>query len=298
MPDAAASNAFPARARAVRSRRRITLIVAALLAALLLAWMAASYRPLTIGGEPASLSGEVELIGHAGVGLREATYSNSLQALDAAALRGFDKVEIDFSQTADGVVVASHDWGRAYGELRPRGSLLPAWLAAPQHQSAPTHAEFMATPMRGGLTPVDLALLGRWLAAHPRIRIVTDVKGDNVALLRRLAGRQGLPRERLIPQIYSRAELAQVRALGFGETIYTLYRDPAVPIADVIAFARAERVAVTLPERRASPETLAAFRSAGVPLYVHTVNDPERALRLVRSGAAGVYTDFLVRARR
>lgn len=297
MSDAALSAALRVSPPA-RARRRTLLIVAVLLAALLLSWKATSYRPLTPGGEPVAVPGEVELIGHAGAGLSDATYSNSLQALDAAAARGFGKVEIDFSLTSDGAVVASHDWDRAYRELRQQASLLPAWLDPAPALGAPTHAEFMGTRMRGGLAPVDLAVLGRWLEQHPHVRIVTDVKGDNVALLRRLIGPRGVPPERLIPQIYARGELAQVRSLGFGDIIYTLYRDPDVPIADVIAFARKQRVAVTLHERRAAPETLAAFRAAGVPVYVHTVNDPERALGFVRSGAAGVYTDFLMHARR
>ncbi len=278
-----------ASAPAPKRSRRIIASLALLIVALLVVqtW---TYRPITTGGAAIPFAADMALVSHAGVGLEAATYSNSREALDAAVARGFTRIEVDFEETRDGRIVAAHDWDQTYLELRP--GFPPPPLDRLFHWRAPDHARFMATPMRGGLTPVDAEYLAGWLARHPDVKIVTDIKTDNPRILARLI-EAGLPRHQVVPQIYSRAELAVVRRLGFDEVIYTLYRDTGAPILEVIAFAREHGIAVTIHSARVSREMMGAFREAGVPVYVHTINAPEQALRLRDWGAAGVYTDFL-----
>lgn len=249
-----------------------------------------TYCPATKGGAAIPLDSDLILVSHAGAGLKAATYSNSREALDVAAARGIRRIEIDFETTSDGRVVAAHDWGQTYVELRP--GVLPAPLARYFQWGKPDHATFVGTPMKGGLTPIDAVGLAQWLKLHPDVKIVTDIKSDNAATLARLV-EDGISPEQMVPQIYSRGELAPVRRMGFDEVIYTLYRDTDVPIPDVIAFARKHRVAVTIHSARVSRVDVQAFRNAGVPLYVHTINEPDRARRLQEWGAAGIYTDFL-----
>lgn len=256
----------------------------------MLAIQTLTYCPATRGGTAIPMDSDLILVSHAGAGLKAATYSNSREALDVAAARGLRRIEIDFETTRDGRVVAAHDWGQTYVELRP--GVLPAPLARYFQWGRPDHATFLATPMKGGLTPIDAPGLAEWLKAHPDVKIVTDIKSNNVAILGRLIA-DGVPREKLVPQIYSRGELAPVRGMGFDEIIYTLYRDTDVPIPEVIAFARKHRVAVTIHSARVARADVQAFRDAGVPLYVHTINEPDRAIRLQEWGAAGIYTDFL-----
>jgi len=53
---------------------------------------------------------EMILISHAGGGLEEGNYSNSLEALDRAYADGLRYFEVDFSWTCDGKLVLIHDW--------------------------------------------------------------------------------------------------------------------------------------------------------------------------------------------
>ena len=249
-------------------------------------------RPsLTLGGQAVDLNLPIDLISHAGAGLPVATYSNSVEAIDLAVARGHRAIEIDLHETRDGHLIAAHDWDETYRELHP-ASLPGLFLRPLIGVAAPSHSEFMAERMRGGLTPLDAAHVAAWLKAHPAVSIVTDAKGDNLTTLRTLLA-LGIRQEQIIPQIYARGELAAVRRLGFGRIIYTLYRDIGVPLREVAEFARANGVAVTIHDARASPAAIALFRRRQVPLYVHTVNDPERARMLADWGVTGVYTDFL-----
>ncbi|HSX54041.1 MAG TPA: glycerophosphodiester phosphodiesterase family protein [Sphingomonas sp.] len=267
--------------------------VLSLLLAVAVALLIAAKRnqpPATPGGPAIALPFQADLVSHAGAGMPGAIYSNSREALELAVARGHRKIEIDLIETSDGVVVAAHDWDRTYLELHPAPSIgvrLRSLVGI-----APNHAEFMAQPMRGGLTPFDASYLAAWLTRHPQVRIITDAKGDNLETLRKLLV-AGVPRSQLVAQIYARGELAGARALGFERIIYILHRDPDVALSDVIDFAQRHGLVVTIPEARASFEVIDQFKRGGVPLYIHTINDPGMAQRMIERGAAGVYTDFL-----
>jgi glycerophosphoryl diester phosphodiesterase len=296
MPSFAVDVGDPRKAQSASSRRLRLLALCLLLAfALFFSLEGGIFRePQTVGGRGVAITSNADLIGHAGIGMPEATYSNSLEALDLAVARGFTKIEFDFQETSDGKLVAAHDWGQTYRELRPALSTY-AVLATSLFGKAPSHAEFMSAPLRGNLTPVDAPLLAAWLKRHPNVRIVTDVKGDNVAALRQLLD-SGIAGHQLVPQIYHRKELQAVRSLGFQDIIYTLYRDTSVSIPEAIEFARANKVAVTMHGGRATRHILGEFKKAGVPIYLHTVNDPQIAATFLSWGATGVYTDFLYKA--
>ena len=57
------------------------------------------------------LSDSRRFIAHAGGAIEGQTYTNTKEALERANGNGFRLIELDFSQTADGILVAVHDWG-------------------------------------------------------------------------------------------------------------------------------------------------------------------------------------------
>lgn len=127
------------------------------------------------------------LIAHAGGGLPEATYTNSLAALELAASHGFQLIELDFRRTADGVSFG-HD---------------------PSRLSSLTFDQLMT-----------------FLRQNPGVSIVTDFKSENVEGLRQLATLAGSNKSRFIPQIYRFDELQPVMAMGFPRPILSVYRRP------------------------------------------------------------------------
>jgi len=127
------------------------------------------------------------LIAHAGGGLPAATYTNSLEAIEAAAAHGFHLIELDFRRTPEGLAFG-HD------------------------------------PKR--LSSLTLDELLDFLRRHPGISIVTDFKTDNLVGLDRLAELAGPMRTRFIPQIYRFEEYQPTMAMGYPRPILSVYRSP------------------------------------------------------------------------
>lgn len=245
------------------------------------AWaLRAAGELIALPSQPAPSTPAVPVhVAHAGGSLRGIHYTNALDALEANFARGTRWFEIDFLGAGDGEFWAVHDWREAHDRLGipldGNGRGLP--------REQPAGALFRIPRLEEALA---------WFVAHPEVRVITDTKGDNPALLRRLAAEPPELRARIHPQIYRIREYAQARAAGLGAPIFTTYRSQ-YPWWIVRRFVRRHpvlAVTVTLAETHDACEALCGT----VPLLTHTVNDPSEAAALMRAGIAGVYTDELL----
>jgi hypothetical protein len=128
------------------------------------------------------------LIAHAGGGLPDRMYPNSIEALDRSYGHGLRLFEMDFHQLPFGLMRAGHD---AWDLLDPR----EAWLSQ----------------------------VLRWLRLHPDARLMIDMKTDNVRGLTLIAAEAPDLRRQLIPFVYTRSQYASVRALGLSLPVYALF---------------------------------------------------------------------------
>ncbi|MBQ9428470.1 MAG: hypothetical protein IJU41_02870 [Clostridia bacterium] len=237
----------------------------------------------TLSQDPVTLTDLPQKIIHAGGSIGGYTGSNAKEAMDLSYAAGYRILEMDLLFSADGIPVCLHDWSRFYSNtLSDKPS---------------TAAEFEEAKIFNLYTSMSMRRLADWLYEHPDVRIVTDVKDDNVGMLRYIADRYPDLVCRFLPQIYDRGEFAAVRALGYTDIIFTLYKltdyaekTDAPSIADFAK--RVGLLAVTADKDLASEDFIAAFTSAGVPLYVHTVNRPEAQESCYAAGITGVYTDY------
>lgn len=220
-------------------------------------------------------------VAHAGGAANGHVVTNSLEALNDSVARDHTFIEVDFSWTSDDRLVLLHDWHQTTERL----------FGAPQGEM--THADFMAAPSQLGLTQLDADGLFAWLSEHPRIVIVTDIKGRSTEALARIARAHPELLPRIVPQLYAIEEHEPVVALGYPRVILTLYATPMEDEA-VLAYAREHApLAVTMPMKRAAGPLPHALDALDVFSYAHTTSDYLAAAELFRNGIDGIYTDYL-----
>ena len=229
-------------------------------------------------------SGFEALVAHSGGAVKGLDYTNSKEALDASYAAGLRWFELDLATTTDDHVVLVNNWGDGFEKLFPGSA-----------RGRRNKADFLGLKMAEGLTPMDLPRLVEWMKAHPDAVVVTDVKDDNVAVLKKLAGEHKELMPRLVPQIYHFEEWDPVKALGYPRVILSLYAMEATD-AEVLEWVRSRPVhAVTMPVERAKASDLARKLGEGkIPVYAHTVNGKSDLETLIEAGVDGVYTDTLL----
>jgi glycerophosphoryl diester phosphodiesterase len=227
-------------------------------------------------------------IAHAGGGIDGQTYTNTLEALNTNYKKGFRCFEIDFSWTADGELVAIHDW-YDYDTFEKNYSV-PDELKG----KIPTKAQFLRLKTKTGLTPLSLESVLKWTAKKRDAFIVTDVKEENIKALGVISRDFKKYQKYVIPQIYYYQEYDEVRKLGFENIILTLYRMRIDP-AEVLWFAKNYNLfAVTMALEVARSSRLASLLARNnTRVYVHTVNDSKTFDALREMGVFGIYTDFV-----
>jgi glycerophosphoryl diester phosphodiesterase len=233
------------------------------------------------------------LIAHAGGGLPEGIYANSLQAMDLAVSNGFDLIEIDLSWTSDGALVAIHDWQDSFA----------AWFSLPPMQwvrdrlgmqlLVPELATFNAMFMKDDQQQLDLDALMIWLKQHPDIRLITDIKEDNLTALRHIALNYPDLIPQIIPEITKASRYDLVVGLGWTDIIFATYRSK-LSNAEIIRFANENPLfALAIPRHKITNGRYLDFVELGTPLFTHTVNDPAYGEELQDLGFEGVYTEYL-----
>jgi glycerophosphoryl diester phosphodiesterase len=212
------------------------------------------------------------------------TLTNSLEALESASEAGDSFIELDFCLTCDQSVVCLHHWD--YNILTgSEGLSFPLTLE-----------QFLSCRIYGRYSPLSLDDLAQYLAGHPGITIITDVKDNNLTVLKKIAEAYPELTNRFIPQIYSQDEYGKVRSLGFDNIIYTLYNLPMeekLNTSSISSFASTHRLAgIAFDVSLASADYVAALKESGTPLLVHTVNSENEKEELYSLGINGVYSDY------
>jgi len=220
-------------------------------------------------------------IAHVGGSADDKIITNSQQAIRDSLNAGFYLIELDFEWTNDNQIVLIHDWDATVKKL---------FNKEPGVYSLKEFKEFRAIDDIRQLSLPDLAV---WVRQCPHLRIVTDVKRNNIEALYYISQEYRDIQGQFIPQIYEFNEYDTVRQLGYQDIILTLYRSNYSD-DDILKFVRSHRLfALTMPVIRARSSLTKKLNQLGVFVYAHTVNSLELENELSESGVNGFYTDFL-----
>jgi Glycerophosphoryl diester phosphodiesterase len=224
------------------------------------------------------------VIAHGGGDYKGYETSNSVEALTQSIENGYKIIELDMDLSSDNRIIMLHDWDRTAKHYY--NTDFPKKLSKSQ---------FEKLSVFGKLEVLTLDRLVEILQKNPDIRIVTDVKDDNLELLSVLSKKYPGLMDRFIPQIYDLDQWDKVKNLGFQDIILTLYAMADPDGAQIISFAGNHKLyAVTMPDYMAEKGLCKELAQRGIVVYVHPVDHYEDALKFMAQGAYGIYSGSLL----
>ncbi len=209
-------------------------------------------------------------------------YTNSVDALVNCYNNGNTFVEVDFLWTADGELVCAHN-GKS------------TWAYGYDFKEAPTRDEFLNQKYMGKFTSMDVEFLASFMRQNPDLTVVTDIKDNILDGCAYIARKYPDLKDRFIIQIYHNSEYTPISDMGFNNIIYTLYNAEQYEITPETLIANTRQfdlVGIAFwdywMDDAAFFEVLS--EQATLPLFIHTVNDPEEIKRGLARGVY-IYTD-------
>lgn len=217
---------------------------------------------------------DLRYIMHGGGKVTYVTTSNSLEALETSYAAGKRLIEMDFSWTTDGKLVCLHQWGGA-------------------SPSRCTLEQFMGLKLYSWLTPMSLDTLAEWMRNHPEVKLIPDIKENNLQALQNIAQLYPDIQDRFIPYIYHTGEYEQVSALGYRRIMMALYNMKAGEknYASLARFARQKDLVGIVVNPNTEYGIYAPAKSAGIPVLPYVVDNRELMLDLSRKGADGFFAN-------
>ena len=231
------------------------------------------------------------LVAHAFGGKGSKVYTNALEAFLYNYDLGHRVFEVDFDLSDDDRAICSHDeeyWRYMTGKEDPDFEY--------------SYENFMNTPLFSDYTPLDCRDVVDLLAEYPDIYIITDTKySDELSVYKQFSQivdyakkKDPAVLKRIIPQIYTEQMLDYVMNVHrFDSVIFTLYQiswdSEEIAKYCIRSGVRSITVAADLLDQ----ETIDIWKSVGIRIAAHTVNEPEEAADLLDMGVDMLYTDFL-----
>lgn len=210
-------------------------------------------------------------------------YLNCLEAFETNYSRGARVFETDLHITSDDKTVLFHEgYEKRFG--------------LPNHF---TESQFLnAKPF--GATLMNLVSLVQLTKKYPDVKIVTDVKTDNVAVLSRLVhifkSENADFKQFIIPQIYHPNEFNSVKELGFESMIFTVYRFRKMKnLTARLLRKHPEIIALTVPDKWIeSKNYIELSQKCSIDIFVHSIESEDRRDYLYERGVFGIYTPNLI----
>lgn len=223
------------------------------------------------------------IIAHAGGGYHGVSYTNSIEALENSYQTGFRYMELDFSWTRDGRLVCLHDWDKIFITVFNQKTKGPVSYVE-FSQLVEDHADYK---------PCTLASLSAWLKNKPKVKIITDIKYDNLKGIQLILESYPELQPQFIPQFYQVEEYLPLKNMGFDDLIWILYQYQGSK-KSVLKFSQEMDLwAVSMQAKQAKSKTLQKLLKQH-RIFVYTINNAKVMQRLVNKyHVSGIYTDFL-----
>lgn len=217
-------------------------------------------------------------IAHAGGGIDNLTYTNSLEAVNLSLSKGFRAIELDLIKSSDGMLIAAHDW-KHFKEIIGFKDVLDTPMHSSAIKGVKIHEKYTI------LTGKDIRKL---LSDNPDLILFTD-KSNDFSLIRDLG-------------FDSRVYVEVFGVFNFYHAIYEGIVNPIlnVDIGRLGPLPRMLYVLVTNPNFVAMstravnehPKYVNWLFNRGIKIFIYTSNDSYFINEMIKNYDATIYTDF------
>ena len=222
-------------------------------------------------------------------------YTGTLEAFENAYANGIRTFEVDLIFTLDNRIVLKHDWSQYTCK-----DFLPGYV--------PTYEEFMNANVLDKYTPLSFEDLCFLMKKYPDIWIVTDTKDSSVKKVNEkfsemynTANRiNALPvLDRMVVQIYNQDMKKNVESIHpFKNYIFTMYQlwdgNDMNAFESYCKWSMNNNVnSICMWYWYENDNILSITNKYGLNLYLHTLNDKNKADYYLKKGVAEIYTDTL-----
>ena len=224
------------------------------------------------------------IVAHAAGGIGKITYSNSAEALQKTLKKNIKCIEMDFMWTSDHHLVCAHDFTAFDTGL-------------------PTLDRFLSWLYKGKYSTLSAEAALRILSNAKDVYLIPDTKENDpvsvYAEIKRLLTEIGKPdyMDKVIPQIYNESQYDDYRNVyPFKDGIFTLYKTKNLTddnLRSIASYCHDKHLTAAINHRLLTSARAKLFKSYGVVVAVHTVNNAKTWKTLLKKGASVVYTDFL-----
>lgn len=139
-------------------------------------------------------------IAHAGGGLKNIKYLNTIEALNNSYSKGFKLFELDLQLTADNFIVAVHDWDEWKIRAEYKGKLPPKLN------------DFNNYKIFKNQTPIDYKKINKWFGENLDAKLITD-KIQNYEIL---SNQIKIDKNRIFVEVFNENDLLQFKNNGFN----------------------------------------------------------------------------------
>ena len=238
-----------------------------------------------LGANMAQAGTHPRAIAHAGGAVQGDTVTNSKEAVEQAIANGYQYIELDMALTTDGKIAMIHDWESSASYYLGLGP-----------NKAVSFEKYQQCKVLNKYTPLTMEALAKILQNNPQVRIITDTKEDNLAVLTAIKKQYPQIVKQIIPQIYQYKEYETVKQLGYDKIILTMYKmSNERNGARIARFVQEHDIyAVTMSEELMNTGLAKTLQSYGIAVYMHTINNLSQTVKALNAGAYGIYTDTLL----
>lgn len=238
-----------------------------------------------LGANMAQAGTHPRAIAHAGGAVQGDTVTNSKEAVEQAIANGYQYIELDMALTTDGKIAMIHDWESSASYYLGLGP-----------NKAVSFEKYQQCKVLNKYTPLTMEALAKILQNNPQVRIITDTKEDNLAVLTAIKKQYPQIVKQIIPQIYQYKEYETVKQLGYDKIILTMYKmSNERNGARIAKFVQEHDIyAVTMSEELMNTGLAKTLQSYGIAVYMHTINNLSQTVKALNAGAYGIYTDTLL----